>query len=134
MDLIVFDIDDTLTRTMSVDEECFMRALEEVCGFKDVSTDWAGYRHTTDAGIIQEIYKVHAGRGPSAEEVSAFRGTFLGMLTRAAEEVPFSEVPGAAGLLKRLARTEGMEVALATGAWGESARLKMASAGMCFDD
>lgn len=111
-----------------------MRALGEVCGFREVSTDWAGYRHTTDAGIIQEIYEVHAGRGPLAEEVAAFRGTFLGLLAQAADETPFSAVPGAPGLLQRLTETDGIGVALATGAWGDSARLKMASAGMCYDD
>ena len=39
MHLVMFDIDGTLTETMKVDEECFVRSLAEVCGFTDVETD-----------------------------------------------------------------------------------------------
>ncbi len=50
MHLVMFDIDGTLTETMKVDEECYVRSLAEVCGFTDVETDWSSYTHATDSG------------------------------------------------------------------------------------
>ena len=46
MHLVMFDIDGTLTETMKVDEECFVRSFKAVFGFADINTDWSHYpRH-----------------------------------------------------------------------------------------
>ena len=134
MRLVIFDIDGTLTQTMKADEECFLRALAEVCGFGEVDTDWSRYKHATDAGIFHEIHEIRTGRAPSATEVSRFRQHFVGLLAQVSSESPFPAVTGAARLLSRLASSAGHRVALATGAWRDSACLKMASAGMCYED
>ena len=134
MHLVMFDIDGTLTQTMKVDEECFVRALADVFGFGEVDTDWSRYKHTTDAGIFHEIHEIRTGRTPSATEVSRFRQHFVGLLAQVSAESRFSAVTGAARLLSRLANSAGYQVAFATGAWRDSARLKMASAGMCYED
>ena len=39
MHLVMFDIDGTLTETMKVDEECFVRSFKDVFGFADIDTD-----------------------------------------------------------------------------------------------
>ena len=134
MRLVIFDIDGTLTQTMKADEECFVRSLAEVCGFDDVSTDWSRYKHATDSGIFHEIHQVRTGRSPSPIEISRFRQHFVGLLARVSCDAPFTAVEGAPRLLSRLADSAEHRVALATGAWRESARLKMASAGLCYDD
>jgi phosphoglycolate phosphatase-like HAD superfamily hydrolase len=134
MRLVIFDIDGTLTQTMKVDADCFVRSLAEVCGFDDVDTDWSRYRHATDSGIFQEIYEARTGRSPSLIEVSQFRQHFVGLLAQASSETPFSSVTGASLILSRLAGSAEHRVALATGGWRDSARLKMASAGLCYDD
>jgi phosphoglycolate phosphatase-like HAD superfamily hydrolase len=134
MRLVIFDIDGTLTQTMNADAECFVRSLADVCGFTDVDTDWSRYRQATDSGIFQEIYEVRAGRSPSLIEVSQFRQHFVGLLAQASSETPFASVTGASLLLSRLAGSAEHRVALATGGWRDSARLKMASAGLCYDD
>jgi phosphoglycolate phosphatase-like HAD superfamily hydrolase len=134
MPLVIFDIDGTLTQTMNADAECFVRSLADVCGFTDLATDWSRYRHATDSGIFQEIYQVRAGRPPSPLEVSQFRQHFVGLLARVSSEAAFTAVAGAPLLLSRLADSAEHRVALATGAWRDSARLKMASAGLCYDD
>ncbi len=134
MRLVVFDIDGTLTQTMNADAECFVRSLADVCGFTDVDTDWSRYRHATDSGIFQEIYEVRAGRSPSLIEVSQFRQHFVGLLAQALSETPFASVTGASLLLSGLAGSAEHRVALATGGWRDSTRLKMASAGLCYDD
>src|SRR2546421_4378075 len=134
MHLVMFDIDGTLTETMKIDEECFVRSFKDVFGFADVDTDWSHYPHTTDSGIFHDVFTSRIGRSPTAQEVSRFRQHFIQSLTDASSQSPFAPVAGADRLLSRLAQGGSYRVSLATGGWRDSARLKMASAGMCFDD
>ena len=134
MRLVIFDIDGTLTQTMNVDAECFVRSLADVCGFTGVDTDWSRYTHATDSGVFHEIYEARAGRSPTTNDVSQFRQHFVGLLAQASSEAPFMPVTGAPQLLSRLTGSAEHSVALATGAWRDSARLKMVSAGLCYDD
>src|SRR5262249_45296992 len=134
MRLVIFDIDGTLTQSMNADAECFVRSLVDVCGFSDVDTDWSRYKHATDSGVFHEIFEARAGRSPSPIESSQFRQHFVGLLAQASSEAPFAPVIGVSRLLSRLAGSAEHRVALATGAWRDSARLKMASAGLCYDD
>src|SRR5215471_21784601 len=105
MRLVIFDIDGTLTQTMKVDADCFVRSLAEVCGFHDVDTDWSGYKHATDSGVFHEIYKARTGRLPSAFEISRFRQHFVDLLEQMSAGAAFTPVPGAALLLSRLAES-----------------------------
>jgi phosphoglycolate phosphatase-like HAD superfamily hydrolase len=134
MHLVMFDIDGTLTETMKVDEECFVRSFKDVFGFSDIDTDWSHYPRTTDSGIFHEVFTSRIGRSPEAQEVSRFRQHFIELLAAASSQSPFVPVAGADRLLSRLAQDGSYRVSLATGGWRDSARLKMASAGMCFDD
>src|SRR5437667_970357 len=134
MRLVIFDIDGTLTQTTKADEECFVRSLAAVCGFSDVDTDWSRYKHATDCGIFREIHQTRTGRLPSPSETSRFRQHFVDLLARVSSEAAFAAVTGASLLLSRLADGGEHRVALATGAWRDSACLKMTSAGLCYDD
>src|SRR6266478_9967967 len=91
-------------------------------------------KHATDSGIFREIYETRTGRLPSPSEASRFRQHFVDLLARVSSEAAFAAVTGAPLLLSRLADSGEHRVALATGAWRDSARLKMASAGLCYDD
>ena len=134
MRLVIFDIDGTLTQTMKADEECFVRSLAEVCGFHNVDTDWSRYKHATDSGVFREIHEARSGRPPSPNEISRFCQHFVELLAQVSSDAPFAAVEGASLVLSRLADSAEHRVALATGAWRDSARLKMASAGLCYDD
>src|SRR6267143_3080930 len=134
MQLVMFDVDGTLTETVKVDEECFVRSFVEVFGFTDIDTDWSHYPHVTDSGIFHEVYVSRMARPPTALDVSRFRRRFIELLAAASSQSPFAPVAGADRLLSRLASGGSHRVSLATGSWRESARLKMAGAGMCFDD
>jgi len=132
--LVIFDIDGTLTETMKVDEECFVRSFKDVFGFADIDTDWSHYPCTTDSGIFHDVFTSRVGRSPAAQEVSRFRQHFIQLLAAASSKSPFAPIAGAGRLLSRLAQSGSHRVSLATGGWRDSARLKMASGGMCFDD
>jgi beta-phosphoglucomutase-like phosphatase (HAD superfamily) len=83
MHLVMFDIDGTLTETMKVDEECFVRSFMDVFGFSDIDTDWSHYRHTADSGIRRDVYASRTGRPPTAQDESRFRQHFIQVLTAA---------------------------------------------------
>ena len=129
MHLVMFDIDGTLTETMKVDEECFIRAFKDVFGFTDIDTDWSHYPRTTDSGIFHDVFTSRIGRSATAQEVSRFCRHFIQLLAAASSQSPFAPVAGADRLLSRLAQGGSHRVSLATGGWRDSARLKMASAG-----
>ena len=131
--LVLFDIDGTLVDSQAADGEVYLRVLEEVFGFTAVKSDWAAYRHTTDSGILHEIFEVRLGRAPLAREIAAFRRRFVEVIAEAAAREAFRQIPGAHRALSELAALPTHAVGLATGGWRDSARCKMQSAGLAFD-
>lgn len=124
--LVLFDVDGTVTETTAVDAEVYARAFREVFGVPLPSTDWAEYSHATDQGIAQEAVE-RAGLDPGRIPELARR--FVVDLRAVLARRRALEVPGGAAFLARLA-AEGHAIAFATGAWEESARAKLSSAGI----
>jgi phosphoglycolate phosphatase-like HAD superfamily hydrolase len=132
MKLIMFDIDGTLTRTDAADGDCFVQALQDVFGFTGISDDWSIYPHCTDSGILDALFHERKGRTPTAHEIAEFQSRFVALLEAESAARPFDQIEGAHEMLRQLAATPGFAVALASGAWECSARLKLASAGLDF--
>src|SRR5262249_37281008 len=131
--LVVFDIDDTLTQSQAIDDAIYLRSLDEVFALKGVNSDWSRYEHATDSGILHEVFRTHLRGLPAAYEVARFRAHFVAGIQAAALREPFREVAGAARMLSHLATLPSCRMALATGAFSDSARCKMLSAGMSYD-
>src|SRR4029450_8333973 len=123
MHLVMFDIDGTLTKTMNVDEECFVRSFKDVFGFADIDTDWSHYPRTTDSGIFHDVFTARIGRSPIAQEVSQFRQHFIQLLAAASSQSPVAPVAWADRFLPRLARGGPHRVSRAAGGGGDPARL-----------
>ena len=68
MNLVMFDIDGTLTATTDIDERCFIRAINEVLQVYEIDTDVAHYPHVTDEGIAAEIIRRYT-RHPVTEGI-----------------------------------------------------------------
>lgn len=128
--MAVFDIDGTLTRTTDVDDTCFVRALREIFALADFDTDWANYPHATDEGLLHEIVTRRRGHAPTPDERAAMRARFFDLLAaRRDDGASYQPAPGAAAFVAALRRA-GWAVALATGAWRASARIKLEAAGL----
>src|SRR4029450_3028041 len=112
----------TLTKTMKVDEECFVRSFKDVFGFADIDTDWSHYPRPTDSGIFHNVFTSRIGRSPTAQEVSQFRQHFIQLLAAASSQSPFVPVAGADRLLARLAQGGCHRVSAATRRWRGSRR------------
>ena len=122
VNLILFNIDGTLIQSQSIDGEIYLHSLAEVFGFTNVGSDWSAYKHTTDAGILHEIFEVYLGRAPTPAELSVFRTHFVDAIAFSAAQRPFREVDGARQVLRHLAESPLHGIGLATGGWGTSAR------------
>jgi phosphoglycolate phosphatase-like HAD superfamily hydrolase len=133
--LAIFDIDGTLTDTNGVDDEAYRTAVSAAIEVAPEIIDWSGALHVTDAEIFRHLCTVHGRGEPSAELMSRARAQFVELLTSTLRDEPdrFVEIRGAATMLDRLAN-EGWSVALATGGWGPSARLKLRAAGIEIND
>jgi phosphoglycolate phosphatase-like HAD superfamily hydrolase len=125
--LAIFDIDGTLTATNEVDYECFLGAMRSVFGLDAQEIDWTAAPHVTDAAIMRWLCEVHVGQAPQVNQREKFTTDFVALLQDALTLSPerFAPIPGAPGLVSAL-RSADWDIALATGGWGASARLKLA--------
>ena len=132
MKYIIFDIDGTLTNTTDIDDICFTQALEDTFHFNNIDTNWGNYEHTTDSGIIQQLFREREQRECSAEEKSRFIQHFCSLLKEEYNQQTNSiqEVPKAGKILQQLCKRDDVQVGLATGGWRESALFKLSCAGI----
>lgn len=127
MKLAIFDVDGTLTGTLAIDADCFVRAFADEFKITGIDTDWRRYDHYTDSGIADQVFREKLGREPSLEELEQLVVRFLFLLGKAAEDQPdlFPGVPGAEQAFSRMRKEKGWKVAIATGCWLESALFKL---------
>jgi phosphoglycolate phosphatase-like HAD superfamily hydrolase len=131
VNLLVFDIDGTLTPTNEVDTRCFARAFFEVFGLV-LNTSWHIYPHRTDSGIIRHSFSQHFERAPTAAEFDQFRARFLILLEGEWRAAPynFAAIAGAARAFAAMAERGNYALALASGGWRASALFKLDKAGI----
>ncbi len=127
MKLALFDIDGTLTETNEVDNECFVRAFAASHQITDIETDWTKYTHVTDSGLVSEIFNQRLGRAPNEEDFLAFKNCFIKNLNDYAskDETLFAEVLNAKTMLETLSLEKDWAIAIATGSFYDSAKLKL---------
>ena len=127
--LAVFDIDGTLTDTNAVDDECFVQSVADVLELQSHQLDWSDAPHVTDTALLRWLADRH-GRKVDQMTEDAVRDRFLQLLHRAHVASPwrFGPIRGAPSVRAELEK-RGWQVALATGAWESSARLKLAAIG-----
>lgn len=132
MNLVVFDIDGTLLRSVELDDTCFVRALAEVLGIDGVASDWTRYEHPTDSGLTREIVERHRGRLPTDEEIDLVRQRCCQLLSRVVlrSRSAIREVAGASRLLERLRYDSQWCAAIASGSWQATAQIKLDAAGI----
>jgi phosphoglycolate phosphatase-like HAD superfamily hydrolase len=136
MNLVVFDLDGTLTQTFAIDEQCFLRAFRDGLGIDDVDRNWSVYEHVTDSGVVDQVCRDRLGRDPAPTDVRKFVNCFVSLLERRYAESTdaFGQTPGAAKLLELLRQQSQWAVAVATGGFEQSARFKMQAAGLAIAD
>jgi phosphoglycolate phosphatase-like HAD superfamily hydrolase len=128
MPLALFDIDGTLTASNEIDSVCFADAFRDVFGI-EIDTNWDSYEYTTDRGIVSEAL-VRSGRDVTESALAFHRMRFIELLDQ--RMTSLDEIPGTRAFLGELI-ARNWRVAICTGAWSESARLKLMRAGVGSD-
>lgn len=133
--LIIFDIDGTLTNTTDIDNEAFRLTFKELYNFDIDELDWGKFKHATDWGITGQILDRILKIENVNDEIENVQTFFLKSLMSNSKKQPdlFAEVPGAADFLQNLRSLE-YPIGIATGAWKESAQIKLSHIGIDPDD
>jgi phosphoglycolate phosphatase-like HAD superfamily hydrolase len=132
MHLIMFDLDGTLVDSTTIDSGCYLQALVDVFEFDldRIDRNWSNYPHITDAGILQTLCQTELGRDPNRAEVIYYQQRFLELLTIAVSTQPLQPIFGAKEILDRLRIEPNYAIALATGAWEQTAQFKLQQTGL----
>jgi phosphoglycolate phosphatase-like HAD superfamily hydrolase len=132
MNLVMLDIDGTLTQSYEYDQEIFGLAIAEVIHCPPVDADLNRYVEKTSSGVTEEAIQRLTGRSPTSEQVKDVQRRVLQHLERMYRESPqiFIEVPGAGCFLERLRSLDGMGIAIATGCWRSEALFKLKASGL----
>ncbi len=135
MHLVMFDIDGTLVKSSIFDEECYLKAANNVLGLK-ISSDWAEYSHTTDAGILNDVIIKYGIQGDMTEIQQEFKIEFENLISeyidKNSNEV--CQIAGASEFIQYLNSLNNVQVAVATGGWRETAELKLKAADISISD
>ncbi len=130
---VIFDIDGTLVDTVADDARLYGVAVREVLGDVSLRPRWSEYDHVTDAGILRQICRENRLDFTQCEQhVRARFGELMADHLR--REGSCRATPGALRLLETLRNLLDRRIGIATGGWGHTARMKLASAGYDVSD
>jgi phosphoglycolate phosphatase-like HAD superfamily hydrolase len=132
MNLVMLDVDGTLTQSYEYDRDIMGLAIADVLGCAQIDADLNGYVDKTSTGVTQEAIRRITGVIPSAGQLEKVKRNVQGRLEKMYQESPkiFSQIPGAAGFVDRLRSLEGAGIAIATGCWHGEALFKLKASGV----
>lgn len=129
MHLLMFDIDGTLVNSSEFDEVCYLKAAQIVLGV-EISSNWEDYTFATDAGILDEAINRYSFPGNRKYIHEKFKQVFATLISEYIASNPddVKEVEGASQFFQHLCTLDNVRVAIATGGWEETAKLKLKAA------
>jgi phosphoglycolate phosphatase-like HAD superfamily hydrolase len=132
MNLVMLDIDGTLTQSYEYDQEIFGLAIAEVIGCPPVNADLNAYIDKTSTGVTREAIRRITGMSPTPDQIAEVKCNVLMRLEKMYQQSPkaFNEVPGATLFLERLRNLAGVGIVVATGCWASEAIFKLRASGL----
>jgi len=124
---IIFDIDGTLVESVAIDDRLYGDAVRAILGNVALRERWASYTHISDAGILREICIDNDLRFDAVHE--SVRTRFGEMFRAELDKRPCRALNGALECFQSLSNRSDVDVGIATGGWGHTARMKIESAG-----
>lgn len=134
MNLLVFDIDGTLTRTDFADHQIFLEAFREKISPDIRSIEELKLKNNTDNGDTFELYQLFHGRNPDKEELNSIIQLVVDKFRNLSMVHPecFAAIDGASELIRHFLNEEKerWNLCMATGCWLESALFKLNISGL----
>lgn len=127
--LIVFDIDGTLTDSVKTHQKVFTEALIQI-GIKKINSEFKSFKHHTDSFISKEIYETTLNSPFSYNMMNKFENDLTEKITL--EKI--DEIPGAKNLIEKLEKETDFGVCYATGSLRRAAEYKLKSIGIEFNE
>lgn len=125
--LIVFDIDGTLTDSVQKHQKAFKESLLEI-GVEHINTAFKSFKHHTDSYIAKEIYENSTNHLFSSTKAVEFENRLIQKIS--AEHI--NEIKGAKALIEHLNSTN-YGICYATGSLLRPAQFKLESIGINYD-
>ena len=131
MHLVMFDIDGTLVDSAGFEGDFYAEAVHSVLRLP-VDRNWDVYEHVSDSGILGQLLREAELDGDHAELAARVQESFVANVSAYLTDNPSAlrEIAGAKHLVERLLALPGVRVAVATGGWQETARLKLRLVGI----
>jgi phosphoglycolate phosphatase-like HAD superfamily hydrolase len=131
--IVIFDIDGTLTRTRYIDEQSYERALKEVFNIELNAEVRSLLSASADSGFLNDICMHYNNQLPAPDQRHQFQTVFFSHLEQALRQEAKLQIAGAGKLIQTLHDLPNLTVRLATGAWLQSAALKLHHAQITVD-
>ena len=125
--LLVFDIDGTLTDSVAIHQKAFVHALHEV-GVENINTNFKTYLHHTDSFIAKTIYEKDRNECFSNLKIAQFEAS----LNRIVQQSAIKEILGAKHTIALLEQQTSFGVCYATGSLLLPAQYKLESIGIVY--
>lgn len=124
MRTLFFDIDGTLLVTQSAGGNALAKAMRDEFGLEDFPLDQIRFGGRTDRDLVREILEV-ARIEPTPLNQGRLRRRYCHSLRESLPSVTGSVLPGVMDLLNSLSRLPTVSLAVMTGNFPETARLKL---------
>ncbi len=129
MNLIVFDIDDTITKSENQHQLTYVNAMKTF-GITKINQNWKTYQHHTDSFILKENYENNLPQKFDFSFIPGFEKEMSKMMLEL-EEV--SEIKGARNMIDSLQTQSEYAISFATGSLLQPAFIKLNQAGINYD-
>lgn len=130
MNLIVFDIDGTLTQSVSQHQFAYVQAMKSI-GITDINQNWKEYKHHTDSYILKENYESNFNNRFDPVMLDDFENRMIEIMT-ALE--PVKAIGGARNFVDFLRNEKKYALAFATGSLLKPAILKLGQADVWYSE
>lgn len=128
--LIIFDIDDTITASISQHLEAFVHAMQTI-GVKNIDQNWKDYKHHTDSHILQQNFNKNKNEIFDFSIIPSFETI---MTNKFLNLEPSREVKGALMMLNKIIDSNEYAIAFATGSLLQPALIKLRQANIPFTE
>jgi phosphoglycolate phosphatase-like HAD superfamily hydrolase len=127
--LIVFDIDGTLTDTVQLHQSAFIQSLKQL-NVKEIDTNFKEYKHHTDSYIAKIIYEKYTNKLFDEKRIMEFENFLLQNISK--QDI-LSEIVGAKKIIDFLEKETNYGVCYATGSLFKPAEYKLNKIGIDFN-